>query len=249
MVISRQFVSNVSKAASGAVKHPLETVEFALGAAKHAVAKGTAVADLALAQLHSADWKARHAEAARAAKRAQADRDTADAAFATHGGSATSTTERAEPDDLDEESGADDGAAFNDLPTDERPAPEDIREMPMPDLEPPVPVVEEVLAEEADPEVGHATEPSAATRDEAHGEAPLQRAEEDEIAEEVAEAFPAGEVSVETPVGTTGADVAFNPDTAEADLQQPGTEPLLADDVAKATETEAETLSKASDTD
>src|SRR4051794_22499514 len=244
MVFSRQFVSNVSKVATGAVKHPLATVEFALGAAKHAVAKGTALADGALTQLHSADWKSRHDEAKRAAKQAQADRDAADAAFATPG-----TTERAEPDDLVEESGADDAAAVDDVAGGERPDPDEIREMPMPDLEPPVPVVEEALAEEANPEEGHATEPSATTRDEAHGEAPLQRAEEDVIAEEVAEAFPAGEVSVETPVGTTGADVAFNPDTAEADLQQPGTEPLLADDVAKATETEAETLSKASDTD
>jgi hypothetical protein len=223
MVFSRQFVSNVSKAATGAVKHPLETVEFALGVARHAVAKGTAVADIALSQLHSADWKTRHAEAQRDAKQAQADRDDADAAFASR---TPSTTERAEPDDLVEESGADDAAALDDLPSEERPTPEAIREMPMPDLEAPVPVVEEALAEEADPEIGHATEPSATTRDEAHGDAPLQRVEEDEIAEEVAEAFPAGEVSVETPVGTTGADVGHNPDTAEADLQQPGTAPL-----------------------
>jgi len=222
MVFSRQFVSTASKVTIGAVKHPLETVELALGAAKHAVAKGTAVVDLALGQLHSADWKARHAEAERAAQKAQADRDAADAAFATSGTS--STTERAEPDDLVEESGADDAAAFDDLPADERPDPESIREMPMPDLEEPVPVVEEALSEEAQPEEGHATEPSATTRDEAHGDAALQRAEADEITEEIAEAFPAGEVSVETPVGTTGADVGYNPDTAEADLQQPGTQ-------------------------
>src|SRR3954467_871146 len=81
MVFSRQFVSNVSKAATGAVRHPLETVEFALGVAKHVVAKGTAGAAIALSQLHSADWKTRHAEAQRDAKQAQADRDEADAAF------------------------------------------------------------------------------------------------------------------------------------------------------------------------
>ena len=241
MVFSRQFVSNVSKVATGAVKHPLATVEFALGAAKHAVAKGTALADGALTQLHSADWKARHAEAERSAKQAQADRDAADAAFATPG-----STERAEPDDLVEESGADDAAAVDDLAENERPDPDEIRQMPMPDLEPPVPVVEEALAEEANPEEGHATEPSATTRDEAHGEAPLQRAEEDEIAEEVAEAFPAGDVSVETPVGTTGADVGHNPDTAEADLQQPGTAPL-GEETAKFVEAESETLTKAAD--
>jgi hypothetical protein len=244
MVFSRQFVSNVSKVATGAVKHPLATVEFALGAAKHAVAKGTAAADVALTQLHSADWKARHAEAERAAKQAQADRDAADAAFATPG-----STERAEPDDLVEESGADDAAAVDDLAEDERPDPDEIRQMPMPDLEPPVPVVEEALAEEANPEEGHATEPSAASRDEAHGDAALQRAEAEEIAEEMAEAFPPGDVTIETPVGTTGADAGHNPDTAEADLQQPGTPPLFDEATAKSIEAEAEILSKAAEPD
>jgi len=89
-------------------------------------------------------------------------------------------------------------------------------------------VVEEVLAAEEEngtPVGGHATEPHASTRDEAHGDAQLQRAEQDEIAEEVAEALPGGDLDLETPVGTTGADVGYNPDTAEADLQQPGTAP------------------------
>ena len=100
--------------------------------------------------------------------------------------------------------------------------------LPYPHLEEPVPVVEEALATEAEagpPVGGHATEPHASTRDEAHGDARLQRAEQDEIAEEVAEAFPGGDLDLETPVGTTGADTGHNPDTAEADLQQPGTAP------------------------
>ena len=104
----------------------------------------------------------------------------------------------------------------------------DVDLLPYPQLEEPVPVVEDTLASEAEngvPVGGHATEPHASTRDEDHGDAQLQRAEQDEIAEEVAEALPGGDLDLETPVGTTGADVGYNPDTAEADLQQPGTAP------------------------
>jgi hypothetical protein len=104
----------------------------------------------------------------------------------------------------------------------------DVDLLPYPDLQEPVAVVEEVLASEAEngtPPGGHATEPHASTRDEDHGDAQLQRAEQAEIAEEVAEALPGGDLDLETPVGTTGADVGYNPDTAEADLQQPGTAP------------------------
>ncbi len=75
---------------------------------------------------------------------------------------------------------------------------------------------------------------STSTRDEEHGDAQLQRAEQEEIAEEVAEAFPGGDLDLETPVGTTGADVGFNPDTAEADLQQPGTAPGVEPGLASA---------------
>lgn len=52
---------------------------------------------------------------------------------------------------------------------------------------------------------------------------------------------------VTTPVGTAGADVGFNPDTAETDLQQPGTEPLLDSSTTKRIAKEAETLAKAAD--
>lgn len=54
---------------------------------------------------------------------------------------------------------------------------------------------------------------------------------------------------VVTPVGTRGADVAHNPDTAETDLQQPGTEPLLDPSTTKAVASEAQTLSDAADPD
>jgi hypothetical protein len=58
-----------------------------------------------------------------------------------------------------------------------------------------------------------------------------------------------GEVDVETPVGTTGADAGHNPDTAEADLQQPGTEPLFDPGTAKSVRKEAAMMQRAADPD
>lgn len=122
---------------------------------------------------------------------------------------------------------------------------------PIPDLQPPVPVVEQVLeAEEVEgshPPGGLVTEPKASTRDEEHGDAALQRAEVEELAEEVAESLPEGAVDIETPVGTTGADVGSNPDTAEADLQQPGTPPVADPGTIHAVLSDQETLSAAAD--
>ena len=124
---------------------------------------------------------------------------------------------------------------------------------PLPDLEPPVPIVEQVLyAEEHEPyhePGGLVTEPKASTRDEEHGDAALQRAEVEELAEEVAESLPEGQLDIATPVGTTGADVGFNPDTAEADLQQPGTPPVADPGTIHAVLSEQETLSAAADPD
>lgn len=47
---------------------------------------------------------------------------------------------------------------------------------------------------------------------------------------------------VTTPVGTTGAGEGHNPDTAETDLQQPGTEPLMDPATTKEVASESETL-------
>lgn len=115
--------------------------------------------------------------------------------------------------------------------------------------EPPIDVVGQALAAEQEPQVGagRSTEPRGASRDEEHGEAALQRAEADEIAEEMAEAARAGNLDLSTPVGTTGADTGFNPDTAEAGLQQPGTEPLLDPSLTKEVKSEQDTLHQASD--
>ena len=99
--------------------------------------------------------------------------------------------------------------------------------------EPPIDVVGEALAAEAAAEpgeapdgVGLAHEPRGASRDEEHGEAPLQRAEADEITEEAAAAL---EGDVEP----------------EAHL----TAPLLDPADTKALEAEMQTMSKAADQD
>lgn len=90
------------------------------------------------------------------------------------------------------------------------------------------------------PRESFATEPKATSRDSEHGRVGSD-AEIDEWGAE------ADDVDIETPVGTTGADVGHNPDTAEADLQQPGTEPLLDPSTAKSIRSEAEMMQKAAD--
>jgi hypothetical protein len=83
-----------------------------------------------------------------------------------------------------------------------------------------------------------ATEPKATSRASDHGRGGADA----EIDQWYAE--PSDDVDVETPVGTTGAGVGHNPDTAEADLQQPGTEPLVDSASAKAIRSESEMLRK-----
>ena len=90
------------------------------------------------------------------------------------------------------------------------------------------------------------TEPKASSRVSEHEGAPGDREEVEQYAEEVIDPE-APELDIETPVGTTGADVGYNPDTAESDLQQPGTEPLLDPATAKAIRSETETLQKAAE--
>lgn len=122
---------------------------------------------------------------------------------------------------------------------------------PAPPLEPPIDVVGQALAAEAKQEppigAGRSTEPRGTSRDEEHGQAVLQRSEAAEIMEEIAEASELGQLDIETPVGTTGADVGNNPDTAEADLQQPGTEPLLDPSLTKEIKSEQDTLHQAAE--
>jgi hypothetical protein len=55
------------------------------------------------------------------------------------------------------------------------------------------------------------------------------------------------DVEVETPVGTTGAGPGYNPSTAEADLQQPGTEPIMDPATTKSVKAETDHLRKAAE--
>ncbi|HET6626206.1 MAG TPA: hypothetical protein VFG63_07435 [Nocardioidaceae bacterium] len=52
---------------------------------------------------------------------------------------------------------------------------------------------------------------------------------------------------VATPAGTPGAGKGHNPDTAEQDLDQPGTEPIVEDSTAKAIAKETQTMRKAAE--
>jgi hypothetical protein len=70
--------------------------------------------------------------------------------------------------------------------------------------------------------------------------------DEEEIPSSAVE-FDDEDIEVTTPVGTTGAGLAFNPDTTETDLQQPGTEPLMDPSTTKRIKAESDTLRKASD--
>jgi hypothetical protein len=91
-----------------------------------------------------------------------------------------------------------------------------------------------------------ATEPKAVSRDSEHG----GHASDAEIDAWIDDAMARGsDVDVETPVGTTGAGVGHNPDTAEADLQQPGTEPLFDAGAVKAIRSESEMLQKGAERD
>ena len=104
-----------------------------------------------------------------------------------------------------------------------------------------------VIEPAAEPEHESFTpEPKAVSRESAHGGS----ATDAEIDAWLDEAMARDDgLGVETPVGTTGADAGHNPDTAEADLQQPGTEPLLDPSTAKAIRSESETLRRAADPD
>jgi hypothetical protein len=96
------------------------------------------------------------------------------------------------------------------------------------------------------PPESFATEPKAVSRDSAHG-GPATDAEIDAW---IDEAMARGDdLGVQTPVGTTGAAAGHNPDTAEADLQQPDTEPLLDPSTTKAVKAETDILRKAADRD
>jgi hypothetical protein len=105
---------------------------------------------------------------------------------------------------------------------------------------------EMVVIEPEPPHESFATEPKAVSRESAHGDGAPTDAEIDRWVEDAANG---PDVDIETPVATTGAGAGSNPDTAEADLQQPGTEPLLDPGTVKSVLKESEILRKAADPD
>jgi hypothetical protein len=109
-----------------------------------------------------------------------------------------------------------------DLPEPDLPGPDIVlKGVPDPD-DLPEPIV--IVADDEPGEAFH-TEPKASSRVSEHEGLPGDREEVEQYAEEVVDPD-APDIDIETPVGTTGADVGFNPDTAESDLQQPGTAPI-----------------------
>ena len=57
------------------------------------------------------------------------------------------------------------------------------------------------------------------------------------------------EDDIRTPSGIPAADEGYNPDTAETDLHQPGTEPLMDPATVKSIKSEAEVMQRAADPD
>lgn len=111
---------------------------------------------------------------------------------------------------------------------------------------------EPIVIEATDEEPGEpfTTEPKAVSRDSAHGGSDLEDAEIDDWDEEAQDGLDlTPDIGIETPVGTTGADVGHNPDTAEADLQQPATPGLLDPSVAKTVRSESEILRRDAEKD
>lgn len=259
---ARNIVGGLAGAAVGAVKHPVGTAGEAISKAKGVVsagtAVGTAVAGSVVGKVRGGSAPKDPAGAVKETvdKAADAAKETTDKAA----DAAKETTDKVAEAAKQTAKKAATKAPAKKSPA-KRPAgkkaapkrqPQVVLAEPAPPLEPPIDVVGQALAAEAQEDhvgAGRTTEPRGASRDEEHGEAALQRAEAIEIMEEIAEASSLGQIDIETPVGTTGADVANNPDTAEADLQQPGTEPLLDPSLTKAVKSEQETLHLAADPD
>lgn len=260
----KKIVGGLVGKAAGAAKHPFGTAGQALGLAKGAVATGVTVAEgvahVAADRLRARQGKgggsdqvtvtpdrggadkAAETAAAVAGKAADHVKEAADKAETAVDKAAESTRQTARK--TAKKAAKKSPASKPAKPAEPR-QPEVVLAEPAPPAEPPIDIVEQVLAAEEENHDGHATEPKAASRDEEHGEAAMQQAELDEIAEEQAEAAPQGTLDIDTPVGTTGADVGHNPDTAEADLQQPQTEPLVDPATTKSVKAEADVAKKA----
>jgi ribonuclease E len=267
-VSARDIVGGLAGAAISAARNPLGTTARAVGLAKGVASTGAAAAE-GLAQ-HAADRMRRHHAAPGNQRQPveqsepQEDPGSPEPSDASAGISESRAEQPIEPavKKAAKKAPATKAAAKKapakktapkktaakraNEPVDD--GPQIVLREPAPPELPPIDVVGQALAAEAaeEPHAGRAGEPRGASRDEEHGEAALQRAEADEIAEETAEALPGGDVDVTTPVGTTGAGAGFNPDTAEADLQQPQTPPVVDPALTKTVKSAQRTGKKAS---
>lgn len=239
---ARDIVGGLAGAAVSAARKPLKTTARAVGMAKGVASTGAAAAE-GIAQ-HAADRMRRHQ--APPVKQSQPAEPQADPGEPEPADAGTERSETPAKKPTTKRTAKKVAARADQRPADD--GPQIVLREPAPPPEPPVDVVGQALAAEAEeePHAGRAGEPRGASRDEEHGEAALQRAEADEIADETAEALPGGDVDVTTPVGTTGAGVGFNPDTAEADLQQPETEPIVDPALTKTVKSTQRTGKKAS---
>jgi hypothetical protein len=106
---------------------------------------------------------------------------------------------------------------------------------------PPVPAPEAAPAKK--------TPAKKATKKPAAKKAPSARAATAGPALSRADREAAGDDDLRTPSGIPAADEAYNPDTAETDLHQPGTEPLMDPATVKSVKSETEVLQKAAEVD
>lgn len=111
---------------------------------------------------------------------------------------------------------------------------------------PPVPAPEAAPAKKAP---AKKTAAKKATKKPAAKKAPSARAATAGPALSQADREAAGDDDVRTPSGIPAADEAYNPDTAETDLHQPGTEPLMDPATVKSVKSETEVMQKAAEVD
>jgi hypothetical protein len=150
-----------------------------------------------------------------------------------------SRSQDTEAPSTEDQASTEDAGSAEEQPAAAQPAVADEPKIPGPDIVlKPVPTADELpepiviyADDEPAPGTGESfqTEPKAGSRISEHEGRPGDREEVDGYVEEVV--LPDDpDIDIETPVGTTGADVGFNPSTAESELHQPGTTPLPSTD-------------------
>jgi len=228
-------------------RHPIGSTALAAG-----LVKGVAGAGLNFVRTTVTGSSPMTSSSTSTTSRAADDSDDADTSDTDTSDTDTSDTDTSDTSDTDTSETSDTAAStLSQVQVTEQKEDDDPRaSLPGPDLaafEPPRPedLPEPIVIEADDDGPGESfhTEPKAANRDSARGGTPGDHEEIEGYVEEI----PTDDIDIVTPVGTTGADVGFNPDTAEADLQQPQTPELLEPSVVHAIESESEMLRRAAD--